>query len=330
MVYSSYLLLESGGRVSRESGQGDILLEQTESFNVTQLYWVDAFGNPFPAGVEIQLVNANNAPAGSAFSLAGGYANLDVNVGDTYTATFIGVQGPNLPFTFTVTEQDQVLQVPFYASPTLSEDNYATTDPRSQSRLWPRGWFGDAPPIALRVAGAVAAVLAAIDALGQYVLGKERVQSSQGLDIASWANDFIGPGIWSPGPTETDPAYLARVLLWLQSHFTTLYALQTLVQAYVNLFPDPPTVYAFDWQSDPVTSSEAGLTQYDGQFCLSFTFPGQPGLPSWFLGGGFLGDTTYLASQSFYPYTPPSAVQQIVQLVKACGTQPIYVSNVAP
>ncbi len=334
-VFDSYWLWETGIRFELEDGSGDWLLESAEAFQGTSIAWLDAFGNPFPAGVQITLTDVDGNVVDSGFTQAGGSANLLTQQNATYTATFVGTQGPDLPFVFTVETSPVVAQVPFYASPTLTASGYTNADPRGQLNLWPRGWLGDSAKveggIAYTLSMAIATALALVDAQSQAVLGKERIQSSQGADIARWAEDFLGKGTWEPGNGESDPAYVARVLLWLQSSFATLYAMETLVQAFLNLSEDPPAVQVFDWQSDPIQSAEiAAVTsfpQYQGYFVVALTYGGIGGDPVWHLDNSFLDVNTFLAEDDWFVVSPPPGVDAIIRLVEAAGCKPIYVAN---
>ena len=72
---------------------------------------------------------------------------------------------------------------------------------------------------------------------------------------------------------------------------------------------NPPSVYVFDYASDPVTSALVGITATNGEFGIFFNYPGYP----------------ISAIHAISSYSP--TLTYIVNYVKAEGMTPVYCSN---
>ena len=369
------------------------------------IYFLDSTGNPLPAGILVTLTGGTGF--GQFYTKAGGWIDVEPEMGAAYTATFVGTFAPESPQSFTLgippgtvdftgsvlvdsdgavfvdsdglmfASQDGTpslgwtddgnrnVTIDGYASPILSRQGFADKLFDDQ----PRGWYPpkDQAPNVYTALYSIAAVLDILEQGQQIVLGKERLHSSFGSDIDTWANDYIGFGVWQRAPGESDQTYIARCELWLKTDSTTDYGLQVLLQAWMDawglyilnphavegisydnlggfddlsggfdnagqpLLTQPPQVVVFDWMSNPSLSYAVGLQRGRGQFCILLLYAGQTDLLQWYIGGGFSGVNTFLAQSNYYSVAPFSnAFQRIVQLRKAQGAWPIYSSNKQP
>jgi hypothetical protein len=82
-----------------------------------------------------------------------------------------------------------------------------------QTKLWPTGWFTDAARssggVAYNLAYGIAGNLQEITAQNQAVILNSRLQSSQGINVDLWVQDFFGPNL-PRFSGESDSAYIAR------------------------------------------------------------------------------------------------------------------------
>lgn len=359
------------------------------------LQFFDAVGNPLPAGILVSLVDDHGSAAGSAYTTAGGACDLSPSVGIAYTASFVGVFAPKASQVFILGVPPAVLVdgdgVPFvdggsefveggaylddgnrdvtvsgYASPVFSQAGFADKLYYDQPRRWYPADKADAPTLYTTL-WSIAAALVFLEAGEQAVIGKERLHSSVDSDIDTWANDFIGFGLWSRAPGESNSAYIARVSLWCSTESQTDHGIQTLLQAWMNawgigilnpqavegfshdnlgafddargafdnagqpLLTQPPQVVVFDWQSNPQLSQAVGLQKDVGQFCVMLYYAGIQPLAEWYAGQSFVGVDAFLAQSQYYSVPAFTAdFDRIVQMRKAQGTWPVYFSNKAP
>lgn len=332
----------------------------------TSLVFFDETGqNPLPPAILVAVTDFSGNSLGQAYTTPGGFVAITVQSGTSYIATLTGTQVRGVPkqaFTASATSPTKII-VANYRSPCLASFGYT----QEQMEALPTDDF---PPSAKSTGGIAYAIgsgfsgaLAAIDYEQQLVLGAARLVSSTGLALDSWANDFIGPGVWSRGPQEGDVAYLARIILWLQTRKGTLQGIQTLLQAYIIGQADPaaltgsmaldtsgaldevgaldgaslasaafasalPTVTCFDYQSDFQLSQLVGLTQDAGQFAILLTFPNKSQQTQWFAGFSFAGVNTFAADPQYTQLTSvPSGIQDLVKTIKILGTLPVYFTN---
>jgi hypothetical protein len=306
----------------------------------TSLLLMDETGlNPLPAGILVSISDATGM-VGQAYTTAGGLLNVSVANLDAVTATFRGTQAPSAPFAFVGNGGNpQTIVILGYRSPTLSGPGSAAL----QTAKWPRK-FGlvakAAGGNAYAFAAGMAAMLAAIDADTQSVLGSERLQSSVSTAIDSWVNDFLGAGTWGRFASEPDWAYIERVTLWLTSPKPTLYTTALLLNAYLvaqlaygGVTPGSygwPTVEVFDIASDATRAYASGCTDFQGDFVVYFNFPGGGGaFQPWSLGNSFLGVSTFLGGSSTSSYTPGTDIIALVNTLKMPGTLPLYTANIS-
>jgi hypothetical protein len=319
--------------------------------------------SPFPPGVKVTVVD-DSTLVGVGYTTVGGLVSLSLTSGQTYAASFVGTQAADAqPVVFVATGGTTSVTVPGYRSPALSAYGYAEAqmdelspeDYPQSARLW--------GGIAYALGYAFGSGMASTDLGTQQVLAACRLQSCTGSMIDSWANDYIGAGVWSRGAQETDAAYIARIELWFATRKTTLYGIQTLLQAFIiaqanvsaltapmaldvsgaldesgaldggtitNVSQLLPTISCFDYQSNANLSEQVGLVRDEGQFAILFSFPNASLLKQWFLGQSFLNENAFLLTNQFQQIAVPSpAIGQLVKRIKLPGTNPIYVSNSA-
>ena len=329
----------------------------------TVTFWDETSVNPFPPGVQVTLVNTSAGLIGVNYTTVGGSIAVALNAGSVYAASFVGTQSLGAqPVVFTATTPVTNVVIPNYRSPSLSAAGYA----QMQMGVLPKDDF---PPSALTSGGvayglgyAFGSGMFAIDYETQQTLAADRIQSCTGGMIDSWANDFIGYGIWPRGSQETDPAYMARILLWLQAPMTTLYGIQELVQSFIysqatasllqplaldtqgaldefgaldgNVLANNigllPTIQVVDYQSNSTICNQiSGFVQDEGQFVIVFNFANSISANNWFAGVSFAGVNTFAGVNDYTVISAPTTqIASIVNAVKADGTWPLYVSNV--
>jgi hypothetical protein len=331
------------------------------------LQFLDEVGESFPVGVPVNVYDLSDQETGAGLTQVGGTVFVLLQVGQEYYAEiFSATQGPintyNVQYNFIVTAPITTITIPNYRSPTLSPDGYAALQcsvlPNQDFPPAALTWGGNAYNIAYGIGNGIAG----LDFETQQTLAANRLETCQGGMLDSWANDYIGAGIWVRGPQESDAAYYSRILLWLTAPMTTLYGIQELLQAFINAWVTAtyleslaldvsgaldefgaldgnvlqnvygvlPTINVFDWQSNSTLCSEiSGFVQDTGTFVILFTFPSTYSAVNWFAGVSFAGVDTYAASQEYTIISAPTPqIAQLVNTIKGAGTQPLYVSNV--
>ncbi|MDE2102095.1 MAG: hypothetical protein KGL39_32920 [Patescibacteria group bacterium] len=256
-----------------------------------------------------------------------------------------------------------VVNHPQYQSPTLTAANWALLQsivlwPGGA------GWFSDEARqpggVAYAVAYAIACQIEMLDANLQIELAAARVQSSTGPDIDTWFYDFLGTFVTRfPGQDDDDWRALGLAILALQRN--VIPSIQFIVQAFYaaiqgtflkgpNLghdtaggmdtsggmdvaFQDPnaslanPAIYVWDKMTRPDLAALYGIAE--PQFVIQI---GTPNTAAQALGfdtqGGF--DTSGAMDDppgSAYSLTngaPDPRLAQLVNFVKAAGTEPMY------
>lgn len=325
---------------------------------------VDQANNPLPAGVYVAVYPFGAAfktanLVGSGWTQAGGLCSITVQAALTYTAVFVGVQAPGAPATFAgQSGNTTTVTVQGYRSPSLSQSGYAI----EQANKWPSGpgWFGSVARspggIAYAVAYGIAGAIASLDLSAQSELQRLRLWSSAGLDIDSWAADFLDG--WFPRIAgESDSSFMARIYSLLSGQVCTLAGIQNAVQLFYNaialqLGEQANQNLTFDyegsfdeWGSFDVSQgfsavdttvtawdsqSEQALAQLFGilppQFVIQLgSHP--PNAEQWFLDHSHLDFETFLINDVTYtlsPTAPDPRLAALVTLLKAPGTQPMY------
>ena len=328
----------------------------------TVTFYDETMVNPLPPGVKVTVVDTSANLVGVNYTTVGGTIFIALQIGSVYGASFVGTQAAGAqPVVFTAMSPTTIV-VPNYRSPSLSAAGYAQT----QMGVLPNQDF---PPSALTIGGVAynlgygfGSGVFAVDYETQQTLAANRLQSCTGGMIDSWANDFIGYGIWPRGSQESDSAYSARILLWLQAPMTTLYGMQELLQSFIYSqatasFLQPlaldeqgaldefgaldgnvlannvgllPTIKVFDYQSDPTLCVQiSGFAQDEGQFVILFNFANAANANNWFAGVSFAGVSTFAGASSYVVIgAPTTQIAAIVSAVKGAGTWPLYVANI--
>ncbi len=329
---------------------------------------VDETGeNPLPPGVLVSVVDPWGNSVGNAYSTPGGLVAIPVQPNISYVATLYGTQVRGVPTqSFTGTQPPTQIIITNYRSPCLSVFGYT----QEQMEALPTDDF----PVSAKLPGGIAysigsgfsGALVSIDYAQQLALAANRLVTSTGSALDSWAQDFIGPGVWSRGPSEGDTDYLARIMLWLQTKKGTLNGIQTLLRAYLTASIDLatlggaltldsggaldivgaldsrggvdltlilPSISVFDYQSDAALSAAVGLVRDEAQFCILFSYPNTTPPALWYAGIAHIGVDTFLGSPAYYTITStqaPPGIDALVQVIKIIGSKPIYVSNTQP
>lgn len=329
---------------------------------------VDETGlNPLPAGVFVSVYPAIGPQTpltlvGSAYIEPGGSANIAVAANVSYAAVFLGTQAPTEPATFTGASNislPSLVTCIGYRSPVLSASGYA----QAESELWPYGWFGDptniaaTAPVAYSLAVGAAQALAVVDTQAQAILGSERLQTSQGEELDSWAADVFGTQLLRYTGT-SDSVYYGLILAALHPPKCTIGAVQAIVQEFYNVIGPQledewaenlsyeneggyntrggydrsqvvptgltPTVYVWDKQSRPDLAATFGVGE--PQFVIQIGLS-DPYANAWFLDRSHLDNESYLLSVNGGIPTsmaPDPRLAVLVNLTKAAGTQALY------
>jgi hypothetical protein len=294
----------------------------------------DAFGNPLPPRTLASILNASDLP-GTA-PLTQGYLGLgstitasNLTIGNAYRVEYDGAAAPIIP-TFFVAEPTVLVVPDYYVSP------FATTDGYGQIAGWniPLGRTSRAallPGGGFRVIlESVAAVFGQMDTFARTVSAGQRLVSCTQGQIATWVTDFLGD-ILPSFPGESDAAYIARIEAWLQQAFTTIPALQAVVNGFLKANPEPIiNGLVFDRQSDPARAAYYGLTA--GQFAIVL-YAAVGNVDGWFLGQRFIGQDTFVAGTTTNAgftlslTSPFPLLQEQIEAVKAAGSVPVYISS---
>lgn len=319
----------------------------------------DEIGNPLPPEVLVGIYGINSGPLpsellDSAYIGADSTINVNVGVGGSYRLQFYGNRIPpnTIAFATDVVEIGQTVVVQNYIGPVVSEANYVA----EQQALWPTGWIDPNGKNALLIAKVLASLIYTLGQQVALITSGERLLSSAGALVDSWANDFFGNTL-PRFRNEPDTSYIARIESELQSDNTTLAAIASKTRAFLVLqatfnqqqvfaldtsggldtyggLDDAgtstvvPTVSAFDWQSDPDRSALIGLGH--GQVCVLFTYPGVT-KTGFFAGQSYLGYSSYLLTAQIRVVGAPSAlIDAYVQSVVALGIEVVYADNRTP
>jgi hypothetical protein len=295
----------------------------------TTITFFDETGtNPFPPGVKVTIVNTSAALIAVAYTTVGGVITVALQTGTTYAASFVGTQAVSAQPVIFVSSPTTNITVPNYRSPALSATGYAQT----QMEVLPNEDF---PASALTVGGIAYTIgygfgsgAFQTDYETQQTLAANRLQSCQNNMVDSWATDFIGYGVF-PRWSDTDAAYIARIMQWLQLPCETLSAIAYVVQVFFKYFPDTSTVVdVFDTVSDPARAGYYGIVP--GQVAIIAYYPLEGQFDGWYLGQSFLGQNTFFADpygfsegdMSIYP-----ELQALVNAVKPVGVEPVYIAS---
>lgn len=256
------------------------------------------------------------------------------------------------------------VSVPNYQSPTLTQTNWAllqTLIAWNRSRI--AAWSDAARRpggVAFAIANGIAAQLATLDAPTQEALSASRVQSSSGQDIDTWFYDFLGTYV-TRFPNQSDDAWRSLGMAILALQRNVIPSIQFMVEAFYaaiqgtfqagpNLgldaaggldnsgamdvaFQDPnaslanPAVYVWDKMTRPDLAAIYGIAA--PQFVIQLGTPNTsaPGL-AYDTAGGY--DTSGALDDppgSAYTLTdgaPDPRLAQLVDFVKAAGTEPMY------
>jgi hypothetical protein len=197
-----------------------------------KLSFVDETGtNPLPAGVQV-FVYGNGVLISSAYTVAGGSAPFVLPANSTFVATFVGRQAPTLPVTFTTDALSRAtITVNGYRSPSLSARGYNAELLNLVPVLWlndtARAQGGNAYAVGMGYSG----VLNWLDQEAQVLLAMQRLQSSTGSDLDSWAMDFFG-GQFGRLTGQPDASWSAMIRAILTTPKGTVAG----IQAIINVF----------------------------------------------------------------------------------------------
>jgi len=330
------------------------------------LVFTDETGiNPLPPGVLVTVYPAGAQQVSgnvliSGYTQLGGILNGDVAGAVQYVATFYGTLAPELPQVFYGNAnpgQNTIISVDQYRSPFLSQQGYT----EEALRLYINGWLGDSAQAAGDPANALfsafASALGAIDLEQQQILAAERVQTSTGSALDSWAFDFFGPYLLRY-IDEPDDVYLSRIYAAFGPRGTINAIQQAVTQFYVatanqalqkliaeNLALDTklgaldnlgalnniitqagialPVVTVWDGRTQPGLAAQYNI--YPPKFVIGIGFSG--GLSAWYLDHSALDIDTVLIDGNFVQTstTPPDArLGFLVNFFKCTGRQPYY------
>lgn len=298
----------------------------------------DVNGNPLPSTVRADFFPVTSPPLRSnlivsAYLGTSSVANVGLPIGKTYRVQYVGASAtvPPYPSVFSVPSLSGATVIPSgYISPWANLAGYADLQ---TFEMWPLGRYARSDVSAgggktRVIAEAFAATLAQLDFFSRANAASERLVSSVGPQIDSWANDFFGT-TFPRLVDETDAAYIARQEAWLQQPFMTLPAIRTQVQQFYALYPDGSTsVDVFDRQSDPHRSAYYGLLP--GQVAIIAYYARTTISSAWFIGQSFLGQGTFLVDQYAHHSTlisPYPLLASNIGRVKAGGAVPVYITS---
>lgn len=329
------------------------------------LYFVDESGlNPLPPGIQVTIVLPDGTIIGQGYTVYGGKLNVQVKGAVSYVAVFSGTQAPQVTIAFTgnPTGGDTTITVLGYmVSAGASLAGYTDLF----FRAYPRGvlsrdaWKPGTPEYALFSSLAMAA--ATIDAQATQLQGALRAFTCIGADLDSWAADFFGTAL-PRYLNEDDPTYLSRILAAFGPRCTLAAIQQLVVQFYAatlaermlqsqqNLGYDTtgsydnrggydvfvpaqsaaslmPSVSVWDAWSLPARAQTFNIAPPKFVISIAFSDAGA----GWFLDYSNLDFTTTLidsGTPSFSSTPPDTRLGALVNLVKACGTSPIYETSI--
>jgi hypothetical protein len=290
--------------------------------------FVDETGlNPLPAGLLATIYSGAPPllPAniiGAAYLQTGGvaaFANVQPN--STYTATFVGAitQVPSMTSscTFTTgTDGPTIAAVVGYVSSALSVAGYAA----AQTSNYPLNRFDQSALVpggnAYNLAYGLAALLARLDLQTQTIRGALRLQSSQGIELDSWAYDFFGP-FFTRCAADTDATWYAEILAILQTPKCTIAGLQRIITTFLPciLTQFKPQTLAYD--------TAGAVDTYGGVDVVPTPPPVAPTIP--------IGADNYGGVDAFgYIDAPPPAIQTPSVLVFDSQSNPALSAAITP
>lgn len=318
--------------------------------------------NPLPAGIQVFIYPATGPQTlvASGWTQPGGVVPFTLSNAVNYSGIFLGRQAP--PNQVVVGGATFACQG--YSSPSLSQAGYIA----EQAQLLPGGWFGETATVAggntFPILQGNAALLAALDTMAQYEIGKMRLQSSAGTDVDSWARDFLGTSL-QRFYNESDLVYIGRVEAALAAEKCTIPAIQAAVEGFYTaiapemalaevpniaydsgqggydtgrggydaVFAAPsiasvmPTILVWDRMTQPALAAEYGVSE--PQFVISIGFADPEGW-AWYLDNSYLDNDTFLiasaSSATLLPTAPDPRLGALVNFTKAAGTEPLYLA----
>jgi hypothetical protein len=321
--------------------------------------------NTLPPGIRVTVypAGARQTPPNVAFrgyTQMGGVLNAPLQGAVAYSAVFYGSIAPTQQVSFAANAlpgTNTVVAVPGYRAPFLSAGGYSA----ELQHRYPRGWATTpgTPPVLPSFMAALAALLAYIDnSEQQQILADLRLQTSQGAALDSWAYDFFGEYLLRY-TNEADSIYYQRILAAFGEH-TTLAAIQNIVnlfyqataaQTLLELNPSfawdtlgifdfrggfdilgaqgnivIPSVLVWDGQSSPSLASQWNIISR--QFVIQIGF--NENVAAWFLDQAHLDFETVLIDYGtgILSTSPPDVrLGALVDLFKATGTQPLYLTS---
>ena len=318
--------------------------------------------NPLPAGIQVLIYPASGVQTlvASGWTQPGGFVPFTLANAANYSGVFLGRQAP--PNQAVVGGASFACQG--YRSPSLSLAGYIA----QQAQLLPNGWFGESATVAggntYPVLAGNAALLAALDVMAQYEIGKMRLQSSVGADIDSWARDFLGTSL-QRFYNESDQVYIGRVEAALAADKCTIPAIQAAVTGFYTaispemalaevpniaydsgqggydtgrggydaVFTAPsaasvvPDILVWDRMTQPALAAQYGVSE--PEFVVQIGFKDIEGW-AWYLDNSYLDNDTFLvasaSSGSLVTVAPDTRLGALVDFTKAAGTQPLYLA----
>lgn len=305
---------------------------------------------------------------GAAWTQPGGTCAIDVVPAVTYVAVFFGGQAPLTQQQFSGGSGDTTtVVVNAYRSPSLSIDGYTDEGSALLPAGWFSSAALSSGGNAYAVMRGLSGVQEAVDSQAQYELSKSRLQSSAGLDIDSWFADFLGPYL-PRFQGEADQTYIARGEAFLQAPPCIQRGLQSVVEGFYkaiaaelaaayadNLNFDSaggygtqggydqgqgfspsqliPTVLVWDRQDHPQLADQFNINPIndDGSFVIQIGFR-PPNVGAWYLDHSHVDFETFLVDEVTYGISdtaPDPRLAQMVNLLKANGTHPIYITSLA-
>ncbi len=318
--------------------------------------------NPLPAGVFVALYPSAGPQTllFSGWTQAAGIVPITTSNAVNYNGVFIGRQAP--PNQTVVGGATFACQG--YRSPSLSVAGYAVEGAALLPSGWTSDAARAQGGIAYALMAGNAGILQALDAMAQYEIEKMRLQSSVGSDIDAWAADFLGttlPRYYGEG----DQTYIARIEAALAAEKCTIAAIQSAVISYYTaiapqmalaevpniaydsgqggydtgrggydtVFTAPsaasviPDILVWDRMTQPGLAAQYGVSE--PEFVIQIGFKNVEGW-AWYLDNSFLDNDTFLivgsSSASLVTVSPDPRLGALVNLTKAAGTQPLYLS----
>lgn len=319
--------------------------------------------NPLPPGIFATIATPDGTVVGSGYIRYGGALNVTVQGAVQYVAVFSGEQAPtvNAPFSGSPLGTTTTVTVLGYRAPSLTQAGYASLLFDFYTRNWLGSTTRNPGSNAFALFSSLAEAPSTLDAQASALQGAMRAYTAIGADLDSWAADFFGTAL-PRYAQEDDPTYLSRILAAFGPRCTLAAIQQIVVQFYAatlaariaasqeNLAFDTaggydtrggydtyviaqtaaalsPSVAVWDAASRPDLASQYSISA--PQFVIAVAFSDQAA--GWFLDYSALDISTTLidsGTASFSSSPPDARLAPLVNLVKAGGTTPVYMTSI--